>query len=294
MAILHATTPVLDIAYEAAGPTDGRSVVLLHGWPDDVRTWDAVAPALHAAGFRTYAPWLRGFGPTRFLSADTQRSAEIGAMAQDILDFLDALNIGRVSVVGHDWGARIAYFLACVAPERLERIVTISVPWSPGPLPTPSLEQVQRFWYQWFMATERGAAFVRANGKAFARRQWDTWGPTGWFDDATYDVTARSFENPDWPAITLHGYRVRWEEAEPDPRHAELNRRQRAVTAIGTPTLLIHGGDDRCVMPASSAGLERNFTGVYERHVLDGIGHFPPRESPDAVAKLITAFFSHS
>lgn len=290
MAILHATTPFLDIAYEAAGPPDGRPVLLLHGWPDDVRTWDAVAPALHSAGFRTYAPWLRGFGPTRFLSAETPRSAEIAAMAQDALDFIDALKIARISVVGHDWGARIAYFLACVAPERLERIVTISVPWSPGPLATPSLEQAQRFWYQWFMATERGAAFVRANGKAFARRQWDTWGPTGWFDNAAYDLTARSFENPDWAAITLHGYRVRWEEAEPDPRYAELNRQQQGVSTITTPTLLIHGGDDRCVMPASSEGLEQNFTGLYERRVLDGIGHFPPREAPDATARLITAF----
>lgn len=292
MTILRATTPTLDIAYEASGPADGRPVLLLHGWPDDVRTWDGVLPALHAAGFRTYVPWLRGFGPTRFLSADTIRSGEIAALTQDALDFLDALNLKRVAVVGHDWGARIAYFLASSAPERVERMVTLSVAWSPGTLPTPSLEQIRRFWYQWFMATDRGAAFVHANPKAFARSQWDTWGPTGWFDDATYDVTARSFENPDWPAVTLHGYRVRWEEAEPDPRYADLNRRQRTVTTIGTPTLVVHGGDDRCVMPSATEGLERSFTGHYERHVVDGIGHFPQREVPDAVAKLITRFLA--
>lgn len=292
MTFLRATTSVLDIAYEASGPADGRPALLLHGWPDDVRTWDGVLPTLHAAGFRTYVPWLRGFGPTRFLSAGTVRSGEIGAMAQDALDLLNALKVERVAVVGHDWGARIAYFLACIAPERIERMVTMSVPWSPGALPTPSLEQIRRFWYQWFMATDRGAAFVHANGKAFARSQWDTWGPTGWFDDATYDVTARSFENPDWPAITLHGYRVRWEEAEPDSHYADLNRRQRAITTIGTPTLLIHGGDDRCVMPSSTEGLERSFTGAYERHVLEGIGHFPQREAPHAVAGLVTRFLT--
>src|SRR5947207_2482663 len=127
--IQHVSTPLLDVAYEAAGPEQGPPVFLLHGWPDDVRTYDDVGPVLNAAGFRTVAPWLRGFGPTRCLSTTTPRSGQIAAMAQDLLDVADALGIARFRIVGHDWGARIAYFLASVVPERVLRMVTLSAGW---------------------------------------------------------------------------------------------------------------------------------------------------------------------
>jgi pimeloyl-ACP methyl ester carboxylesterase len=178
--ILHAQTPLLDVAYETGGPENGAPVLLLHGWPDDVRTYDGVRPALHAAGFRTLVPWLRGFGPTRFLSTSTPRSGQISAMAQDILEFADALGITRFRIVGHDWGARIAYFLASVAPARVERMVTLSAGWDPGPWQTPALPHAKNFWYQWFMATERGADVVRRDPVAFARFQWTTWSPPEW------------------------------------------------------------------------------------------------------------------
>ena len=173
------TTATLNIAFETGGPVDGNPVLLLHGWPDDVRTFDRVVPTLHAAGFRTVVPYLRGFGDTSFLSKDTQRSGEMIAMAQDAIDLADALNLETFAVIGHDWGARIAYVLAIVVPHRVPRMVTMSVGWEPGDLPTPSLEQAQAYWYQWFMATERGRQMVRRNGKAFARIQWDTWSPPG-------------------------------------------------------------------------------------------------------------------
>ena len=197
-------TELLEVAYEAGGPAEGPAILLLHGWPDDVRTFDAVAAELHRLGCRTYAPYLRGFGETRFLSAATPRSGQIAAMAQDVLDLADALHLERFAIVGHDWGARIGYFLAALHPGRVERLVAMSVGWEPGGLRTPALEQARRFWYQWFMATERGAEVVRRDGVAFARFQWQTWSPPTWFDEAVFAVTAPAFQNPDWPEITIH------------------------------------------------------------------------------------------
>jgi pimeloyl-ACP methyl ester carboxylesterase len=285
-----AATPTLEIAYETGGPSDGSPVLLLHGWPDDVRTYDAVAPSLHRRGFRTIAPWLRGFGPTRFRAAGSQRSGEIAALAQDAVDLADALGLERFAIVGHDWGARIAYLVAAVFPERVTKIAALSVGWEPGELATPPLRQARKFWYQWFMATERGAASVRGDPVAFARIMWETWSPPGWFDDAVFDATAVSFKNADWPAVTLHSYRVRWGEAEPDPSYADLERRKNAVRAISVPTLMIQGGDDRCVMPASTEGKEKHFIGGYARRVIPGAGHFPTREAPEQVAELLAEF----
>src|SRR4029079_16798040 len=187
------TTPLLRIAYESGGPDNGAPALLLPGWPDDTATYDKVAPALIGAGVRTIVPWLRGFGETAFLSKETIRSGEMVAMAQDALDLADALNLKTFAVVGHAWGARIAYALAILAPERVERIVAMSVGWQPGPLPTPNFEQARKYWYQWFMATERGAQAVHAGRKAFARIMWETWAPRGWFGEAEFERTARSF-----------------------------------------------------------------------------------------------------
>ena len=173
-------TPTLNIAYEAGGPSNGFPVILLHGWPDDVRTYDRVVPILNAAGFSTVVPYLRGFGDTSFVSKEAMRSGEIVAMAQDAIDLADALNLGKFAVIGHDWGARIAYALAIVIPQRISGIVTLSVGWQPGELPTPNLKQAHAYWYQWFMTTKRGRQVVRNNGKAFARTRptTTTWMPS--------------------------------------------------------------------------------------------------------------------
>jgi pimeloyl-ACP methyl ester carboxylesterase len=265
-------------------------VWLLHGWPDDPHTWDKVVPVLNRAGYRTWAPWLRGFGATRFLSASTPRSGQMVAMAQDALDFMTAVRVERFAVVGHDWGARIAYILASLFPERITHCVAMAVGWSPGGFQTPPLEQARAFWYQWFMATDRGAEVVRQRGTELARFQWETWSPQGWFDEETFATTAASFQNPDWAEITLHAYRVRWGEAPPDPAYAELEARQHAVRSIAVPTLMIQGGDDRCVLPESSEDKQQYFTGSYARHVLVGVGHFPTREAAPRVGKLVEEF----
>ncbi|MBV9556591.1 MAG: alpha/beta fold hydrolase, partial [Pseudolabrys sp.] len=175
--VSFADTPILRIAYEDAGPRGGVPVLLLHGWPDDPRTYARVAPALNEAGFRTITPYLRGFGETSFRSPDTVRSGEMVAMAQDALDLMDALNIGKCAVVGHDWGARIAYVLAACFPDRVTKISAMSVGWQPGEMPTPGFEQSRKYWYQWFMATLRGQDAVRDDRKGFARIMWDTWAP---------------------------------------------------------------------------------------------------------------------
>jgi len=284
------TTRQLEIAYETGGPGDGMPLILLHGWPDDVRTFDLVLPHLHRAGFRTLAPWLRGFGPTRFSSATTMRSGETVAMARDALEFADALGLPRFSIIGHDWGARIAYWLAATAPDRLDRIAALSIGWQPGALATPELPQARAFWYQWFMATENGAEIVRRDGKAFARFQWDTWSPPGWFSETTFAATAAAFDNPDWAEITLHAYRVRWGAAEADPQYDAERRRYAGVDRISLPALMIQGGDDRCSLAASSEGKDARFSGGYRRIVLPGIGHFPTREAPEEVARLLVEF----
>jgi pimeloyl-ACP methyl ester carboxylesterase len=291
-AIRYCETPVLRVAYKIGGREGGPPVLLFHGWPDDATTWDHVAPALHRAGYRTFAPWLRGFGPTRFLADDTFRSGEIAALAQDALDFADALGLERFAIVGHDWGARIAYLLASVVPERVTRCVAMSVAWSPGVLTTPPYEQAKAYWYQWFMATDRGAEAVRNHGKAFARFQWESWGPPRWFEDAVFEQVAPSFENSAWADVTLHSYRVRWGEAEPDPRYAELAKKQRETRDIAAPTLMIQGAEDRCLLLSSADGMEKHFVGPYRREVLKGVGHFPTREAPDAVSELLVRFLA--
>lgn len=291
--ILSVDTPTLRIAYRTGGQAHAPPLLLLHGWPDDASTFDGVAPALQQAGWRTFAPWLRGCGATRFREPNGPRSGEIAALAQDVLDFAAALRLERFAIVGHDSGARVAYLLASVEARRVSACAALSVPWEPGVPATPPLRQAQAFWYQWFLATERGAEVLRRNGKAFARFQWQSWSPPGWFDDVAFDQVARSFENPDWVAATLHSYRVRWGEAEPDPVYADLARRQHDARKIAVPTLMVQGGSDRVVLPHSSEGKEVHFSGPYQRHVVEGVGHFPTREAPHQTVGLLTAFLGH-
>lgn len=282
-------TPVLEIEVEDDGPPDGRPVLLLHGWPDAPRGWRHVAVALHERGWRTIVPALRGSGATRFRSAQTPRDGRGVALAADAIDLLDELGLDRVAVAGHNWGARAAYTLAAVAPERVEAIVALALPYQPrGAFAIPPFEQARAFWYQWLLYVDAGAHAVAADPIGFARLQWDTWSPAGWFDDEEFTATAGSFANPDWVAITLNAYRSRFLPGEPrDARYEPLERRLRHTELIGTPTLMIQGGEDRCDQPAASADQERFFTGGYRRIVIDGVGHFPHREAPDAVAEAI-------
>jgi pimeloyl-ACP methyl ester carboxylesterase len=282
-------TAVLEIAYEEAGPIDGSPVLLLHGWPDAPRGWKDVARRLNAERWRTIAPYLRGSRPTRFLSDDTPRFGAGVALAQDAIDLADALKLDRFAVVGHDWGARVAYIVSALFPERLTSLAALSLAYQPrGIFGLPGFEQARRFWYQWFQCIDEGAENVRRDPVGFARIQWDTWSPPGWFDEIEFAATAASFLGPDWPAITLNAYRARWMSDEvTDPRYAGLQRKLSEIERISTPALMIQGAADYCDAPAESDGLDGFFIGGYRRLLLDGVGHFPHREAPGLVAEAI-------
>ncbi len=291
MTVTVVETPVLSVGCLVSGPEDGRPLMLLHGWPDGASSWDAMLPALHAAGYRTVAPFLRGHGPTRFRDDGTMRSGEIVAMAQDVLDLADVLGLGRFGLVGHDWGARVAYTVACVAPERVAAVAALATGWDRNDPDQPvSMEQNQAYWYQWLMALDRGAELVRRDRRATTRYIWEIWSPGWTVPEDDFAVAADGFDNPDWAGVTVHSYRVRWGLAPRDPAHAPLVERVAADPVIAVPTLMLQGGADPVALPQGSEGKDRWFSGGYERVVLDGLGHFPHRQGPDAVSGRLLPF----
>jgi pimeloyl-ACP methyl ester carboxylesterase len=282
-------TQVLEIELHEGGPPGGPPILLLHGWPDAPRGWSPVATRLHASGWRTIVPALRGCGETRFRIPDAVRDGRGVALAADAVDLLDVLGHDRVPVVGHDWGARAAYTLAGVAPERVSAIAAVALGYQPrGKFTMPRFEQARAFWYQWLMYVDAGVQAVASDPIAFARIQWESWSPPGWFDEDEFRATARSFLNEDWLPITLQAYRSRFLATEPcDPRYEPLAQRLAQVERVDVPTLMIQGGADRCDEPASSENQEGFFTAGYPRLVFDGIGHFPHREAPDELALAV-------
>jgi pimeloyl-ACP methyl ester carboxylesterase len=282
-------TEVLDIAVAVEGPADGDPVLLLHGWPDAARSWAPVLPKLHAAGLRTVVPDLRGHGGTTFRDPYRVRDGRGVALASDALQLMDALGLRTFAVVGHDWGARAAYQLAALAPERIVTVTALALPYQPhGRFTMPSFPQARAFWYQWLMSIEAGAEAVRADPLGFAREQWDTWSPPGWFDDEEFAETARAFDHPDWAAVTLSGYRTRFLPDESvDAAYDEASARIASTGTLTAPTLMIQGGDDRCDLPSGSDDQGVWFDADHRRIVLDGVGHFPHREAPETVGELV-------
>ena len=284
-----ATDHVL-IDYAEHGDPGGQPVLLLHGWPDDASTWDGVAPALAAAGFRVIVPTLRGFGATRI--TDGPRTGNSAILAMDAIALLDGLGIDRFMVAGHDWGSNTAEALAIGWPDRVERLALLSSMPRLGGVPTPPFEQAQRQWYHWFMATARGAQAVRDDPKGFAHIHWVNWAPAGWFDEATFDRVAQSFDNPDWADVTLHSYRARWDEAEPDPRSQWLEDKVRATKTLSLPAIYIQGECDGVNPPSASKNVPAKFSGPFAYLVIVGVGHFPQRENSDAVVRCLMRLFT--
>ncbi len=278
------TTPTLRIAYEERGVRDAATFLLLHGWPDDVRTWGYVADRLAEEGYRVLCPYLRGFGPTRFRNASVMRSGQISALGQDVVDFAETLELRDFVLVSHDWGARAAYVAAVLIPERIRALVTLSVGYGTNtPDQVLSFDQARQYWYHWYFALERGRKALERDRQDFTRRLWRLWSPSWRFTDEEFEATAVSFDNPDWIDVTLHSYRHRWGYALGDPHHEALERRLATPEKVQVPTFMLHGAEDGATLLETSAGKEGFFTAGYRREVLPGVGHFPQRERPQAV-----------
>ena len=292
----HIRTATLDVAYEESGGASGAPVLLLHGWPYDPRCYDDVVPPLVTAGCRVIVPYLRGFGATRFFSADTPRSGQQAALGNDLRELLDALGIARATLAGYDWGGRAACIVAALWPERVRGLVTgngyniQNIAASVNPV-APAQEH--RFWYQYYFHTERGRAGLEQNRRALCRYIWQIWSPDWAFDDATYEKSAVSFDNPDFVAVTIQSYRHRFGYAAGDAALEPIEQRLAAQPAITVPTIVLHGASSGIQPPAGSEAHARHFTGPYQRRVLPKIGHNLPQEAPlvvaDAVLELVRA-----
>jgi pimeloyl-ACP methyl ester carboxylesterase len=288
--ILTVRTHSLEIGYEAHGPAAGTPVILLHGFPDDARAWDGVAPPLAAAGYRVLVPYLRGYGPTRFLDASEPRMAQQAAIGQDLLDFMDALGVRAAGLAGYDWGGRAACIAAILAPERVRALVTIggyNVQNTVTPAPPASAVAERSYWYQWYFNTERGRRGLEANRREICQLLWNEWSPTWQFDQATFDSTAPSFDNPDFVAVVIHSYRHRHGNAPGDPCLDAIERRLAPRPAITVPTKILHGAADTVGPPGRHEGELSRFPAGTERRVVPGVGHFMPREEPTAVVDAL-------
>jgi pimeloyl-ACP methyl ester carboxylesterase len=294
--LAHVRTSVLDIAYEQSGPTDSFPVVLLHGYPYDARSFDEVVSIVNDAGFRTIVPYLRGYGPTRFLSPDTPRSGEQAAIGQDLLELLDALQIRQTVLAGFDWGARAACIVAAIWPERVRGLVTCAgyqIQDNSQPTKPVEPEQERRFWYQHYFQTERGRRGLTERPEDINRLLWKLWSPTWAFDEVTFKRTAASYDNPDFIDVVIHSYRHRMGNAAGDPRYAKLEAQLSAQPKIGVPSIVVHGAVNDVNPVRNSESHNRFFTGYYERRIFENIGHNPPQEGPKAFAQAVLDLCQH-
>jgi pimeloyl-ACP methyl ester carboxylesterase len=289
--VQYAHTSSLAVAYEEHGPADGRVVILLHGFPYDPRCFDAVASPLAALGYRVIVPYLRGFGPTRFLSPDAIRSGQQAALGYDLLGLLDALGISRAALVGYDWGGRAACIAAALWPERVACLVTgagYNIQDIPGAVAPQPPEREHRLWYQYYFNTQRGRDGLAANRGELARLLWRLWSPNWQFDDATFARTSASFDNPDFVDVVIHSYRHRFGYVPGDPVLEDTERVLARQPRITVPAISLCGAGNG-VSPTDPVDRDvARFSAKYERRVLPGIGHNIPQEAPEAtIAALL-------
>ncbi|RVT99193.1 alpha/beta hydrolase [Rhodovarius crocodyli] len=283
-------TDVLHQAYEEHGPSDGEAVILLHGFPYDPRCYDAVAPALAARGYRVIVPYLRGYGPTRFLSRDTLRSGQQAALAHDLRALMDALGIGRAAMAGYDWGGRAACIAAALWPERVTALVTgngYNIQNIPASVAPGAPEAEHRHWYQFYFHTPRGEAGLEADRFGLGRLLWKLWSPSWRFTPEEYARSAASFENPDFVAVVIQSYRHRFGYAAGDAAFEAIERALEAQPPITVPSINLWGDDDGVNPPPDMDTTAHRFTGRYERRLLPGIGHNIPQEDPQAVVRAL-------
>ncbi|MBR1272207.1 alpha/beta hydrolase [Bradyrhizobium sp. AUGA SZCCT0222] len=289
-AIKQVNAGLLNVGYAEAGPADGPPVILLHGWPYDIHAFVDVAPILASAGFRVIVPHLRGYGSTRFLSSDTLRNGQQGALAVDVIDLMDALRIEKAVIAGFDWGARTADIVAAIWPQRVKALVAVSgyligsQQANKAPLP-PKAELA--WWYQYYFTTERGRAGYEKHTRDFARLIWQLASPKWNFDDATFERSAASLDNPDQVAITIHNYRWRLGLAEGEAKYDDLEKRLAAFPVIQVPSITLEGDANGAPHP-DPAAYAKKFSGRYaHRLITGGIGHNLPQEAPQAFAEAV-------
>jgi pimeloyl-ACP methyl ester carboxylesterase len=289
-------TQTLSIGYEENGSSSGFPVILLHGFPDDVRAYSEISPVLAKAGYRILVPYLRGYGPTRFREPSAPRMAEQAAISQDLIDFADALQIARFAVVGYDWGGRAASVTCALHPDRVRAAVlvggnTIQNTVSPPPPGDPEGERA--LWYQWYFNTERGRAGLTANRRGICRLLWETWSPGWHFTDETFNRTAASFDNPDFVDLVIHSYRHRLGSMPGDPHFLATEKRLAEDPKIHVPTIVLYGANDgvRKLPPASVD--QALCTSLVSREVVSGAGHFLVREKPEAVSSAMLKLLSN-
>ncbi|MGW3658296.1 alpha/beta fold hydrolase [Streptomyces sp. NPDC005151] len=281
---------VLNIGYAEAGPAKGPAVILLHGWPYDIHSYVDVAPLLAARGYRVIVPYLRGHGPTRFLSSKTFLNAQQSVFALDLIALMDALKISKAILAGFDWGARTADIIAALWPERCKALVSVSGylitnrESNKKPLP-PEAEWA--WWYQYYFATERGRLGLAKYTHDFAKLIWKNVSPTWRFDDATFERTAAAFDNPDWVPIVIHNHRWRLGLAKGDPRYDRLEERLAQSPVISLPTITLDGELDPFTPPGDGTSYRSHFTGPYAHRTLKGIGHNVPQEAPKDFAETV-------
>lgn len=278
----------LSVGYTEAGPADGTPVILLHGWPYDIHSYADVSAKLADQGFRVIVPFARGFGSTRFLSDTTVRNGQQAALANDVIAFMDALNIPTAILGGYDWGGRTANVVAALWPQRVAGLVAVSgyiIVNLAANLQPLAPEAELGWWYQYYFATPRGELGYRQNTKEFNRLIWTRASPLWKFTDATYDLTAASFDNPDHVDIVVHNYRWRQSLAPGESRFDADERRLAGKPPVTVPTITI--GSDFDGAAKDGAGYRKLYTGPYEHRVLDGIGHNVPQEAPDQFASAV-------
>jgi pimeloyl-ACP methyl ester carboxylesterase len=279
---------VLNIGYAEAGPANGPPVILLHGWPYDIHSYVDVAPILASSGYRVIVPYLRGYGTTRFLSTETFRNGQQSAVALDIIALMDALKIDRAILGGYDWGARTADVMAALWPERCKALVSVSgyliINLKANLQPLPPAAELG-WWYQYYFATERGLLGYTQNTHDFNKLIWKLASPKWHFDDATFDRTAASFNNPDHASIVIHNYRWRLSLAKGDPQYDSLEQKLAGAPVITVPAITISSDFDGAA--SDGAAYRQKFSGQYSHQVLKDIGHNVPQEAPEAFAKAI-------
>src|SRR5262245_23074518 len=291
-AVKTVRTKVLEIGYHESGDADGFPVILLHGFPDDAHAYDGVAPLLARARYRALAVYLRGYGPTRFLDPGAARMAEQAAIGQDVIDFADALALPRFAVAGYDWGGRAACIAAARHPDRVRAAVlvsgyTIQNTVTPGRPGAPAA--ARRLWYQWYFNTDIGRAGLEQNRRALSELLWREWSPTWRFTSEQFELTARSFDNPDFVDCVIHSYRHRHFNAPGEPRLLEMEQQLAKRPPITVPTIVLYGNDDSFGHPGPEITAEEraSFPKLVGKRMVDGAGHFVPHEKPEAFASAL-------